>query len=146
MKEGSMLEAAYRILLANGTDMKFPDLWAKIKEELDISAEEEKQRIGRFYTDLSLSGQFVVVVDNRWDLRSRHTYDKVHIDIGAVYSEVEESDNDVVDQAEEEEYNASIRGGVVPSDEGGSEGEEDESQPKPEANASELLGMQNDNY
>ena len=146
MKEGSMLEAAFRILTAEGTSMKFQDLWAKVKAELEITPEEEAHRIGRFYTDLSLSGQFVVLGENVWDLRSRHEYSKVHIDVNDVYSEVEERDADSVDEEEEAAYNRSVHGDFVEEGEAGEEGEEESGDSKPRESAAELLGIQDDNY
>lgn len=125
MKEGSMLESARAILEANGTSLKFADLWAKVKEDLEISAEEEYERIGHFYTDLSLSGEFVVLTDNCWDLRSRHKFDDVRSDVNAVYSDIEESDKDAEDKQEEDEYNESINGPTFSDDGGDSEGEEE---------------------
>lgn len=141
-----MLESAQRALTAEGKEMRFVDLWAKVKADLEISDEEEAQRIGRFYTDISMSGQFVVLGENIWDLRSRHTYDKVHIDVNDVYSDVDERDTDAVDAAEEAEYDASVRGGVSSEESRDEGGEEEESEPKPGENAAELLGMQNENY
>ncbi len=141
-----MLESAQRALTAEGKEMRFVDLWAKVKADLEISDEEEAQRIGRFYTDISMSGQFVVLGENIWDLRSRHTYDKVHIDVNDVYSDVDERDTDAVDAVEEAEYDASVRGGVSSEESRDEGGEEEESEPKPGENAAELLGMQNENY
>lgn len=146
MKEGSMLEAAQRVLTAEKKEMKFADLWAKVKEELEISPEEEEARIGRFYTDLSMSGTFVVLGENVWDLRSRHTYDKVHIDVNDVYTDVEERDTDAVDAAEEAEYNEYVRGDTGAEPEQNESDEDDESEGKPRENAAELLGMQSDNF
>lgn len=148
MKEGSMLDVAERVLTAEGKGMKFADLWAKVKEELEISLEEEEQRIGRFYTDLSMSGRFVVLADNTWDLRSRHTYDKVHIDVNDVYSDVDERDTDAVDAAEEAEYNEYVRGdsGNADDEEDQGEGEEETGDSKPHESAAELLGIPGDNF
>ena len=146
MKEGSMLEAAQRVLTAEKKEMKFADLWAKVKEELEISPEEEEARIGRFYTDLSMSGTFVVLGENVWDLRARHTYDKVHIDVNDVYTDVEERDTDAVDAAEEAEYNEYVRGDTGGESEQSESDEDDEGEGKPRENAAELLGMQSDNF
>ena len=132
MKEGSMLDSALHILEAEGKEMKFADLWAKVKEDLEISPEEENQRIGRFYTDLSLSGTFVVLGENTWDLRVRHTYDKVHID--------------AVDAAEEAEYNEYVRGDAGPIVEDEEQSDEESSDSRPRESAAELLGSQSDNY
>ena len=145
MKEGSMLESAQRALAAEGKEMKFSDLWRKVKDDLEISPEEEGQRIGRFYTDLSLAGNFVVLGENVWDLRERHTYDKVHIDVNDVYSDVEERDTDAVDEAEEAEYNQSVRGFIGDEEEMPQDSEE-EGDSKPRESAAELLGISGDNY
>jgi len=146
MKEGSMLDSALHILEAEGKEMKFADLWAKVKEDLEISPEEENQRIGRFYTDLSLSGTFVVLGENTWDLRVRHTYDKVHIDVNDVYSDVDERDTDAVDAAEEAEYNEYVRGDAGPIGEDEEQSDEESSDSRPRESAAELLGSQGDNY
>ena len=139
MKEGSMIEAATAALTANGKEMKFQDLWAKVRQALEITQEEEADRIGHFYTDISLNGKFVVLANNTWDLRARHKYDAVHIDVKDVYSEVEQSDGDAEDLAEEKAYNESVQGGITTSEE--DEGaDEDEEKPAGES-AAELLGI-----
>ena len=44
--------------------------------------------------------------ENEWDLRERHVFDKVHIDMRDVYSDVQTSDDDIEEKdEEEEEYN-----------------------------------------
>ena len=58
-----------------------------------------------FYTNLLLDGRFVTLGENQWDLRSRHTFDKVHIDMKDVYSDVETEDDDTEENEEEEAYN-----------------------------------------
>ena len=37
-----------------------------------------------------MDGRFVNLGDNQWDLRTNQTYDKVHIDMNDVYSDIEE--------------------------------------------------------
>ena len=39
-----------------------------------------------------IDGRFVTWGENTWDLRSRHKYEKVHIDMGDVYRASEEDD------------------------------------------------------
>lgn len=34
-----------------------------------------------FYTNITLDGRFITVGENNWDLRSRHKFDEVHIDM-----------------------------------------------------------------
>lgn len=138
MKKESMIETAFGILTKKGEAMKFADLWAEVKVALEIGPDEEADRIGHFYTDLSLDGRFVALSDNGWDLRSRTTYDKVHIDIADVYTEISESDEEAEDKAEEEAYNQFVEGTLAHSDE--EESEEEDFERKKEDGA-ELLGL-----
>ena len=46
--------------------------------------------ISFFYTNLTLDGRFVNVGDNKWNLRERVTFDKVHIDMNDIYADDEE--------------------------------------------------------
>ena len=90
----SMLDEAYDIVLANNDQISFLDLINKVAENLEMTDEEKNARLGGFYTDLSLDGRFVALTDNYWDLRARHTYDKVHIDYNEVYSDSAEEEQD----------------------------------------------------
>ena len=128
MNKGSMIDYAIAILTTQKA-MTFAELWAKVKEELEITPEEEADRIGHFYTDLSLSGQTILLPGNVWDLRQRHTFDELTLnkDVSDVYSAIEEKDQDEADAQDEKEYNESVQGKAVLSDdeEPMDEGEED---------------------
>lgn len=128
MNKGSMIDHAIAILTEQKA-MTFVDLWAKVKEELEITPEEEADRIGHFYTDLSLSGQTILLPGNVWDLRQRHTFDELTLnkDVSDVYSAIEEKDQDEADAQDEKEYNESVQGKAVLSDdeEPMDDGEED---------------------
>ena len=128
MNKGSMIDYAIAILTTQKA-MTFAELWAKVKEELEITPEEEADRIGHFYTDLSLSGQTILLPGNVWDLRQRHTFDELTLnkDVSDVYSAIEEKDQDEADAQDEKEYNESVQGKAVLSDdeEPMNEGEED---------------------
>ena len=97
MKVISLPETAFEVLTAANGTMTFAELYGKVAEIAEMSEEEKAARIGQFYTDISLDGRFVGLTDNTWDLRSRHTYDKVHIDVNDVYSEVDEGERDAED-------------------------------------------------
>lgn len=110
MKSGSMIETAYAILKENGskengTMMKFSDLWGQVKERLEILPEEEPERIGRFYSDLSLDGKFSVFPDNYWDLSERYKFSEVHADASKFYEADDPAAQDPEDAKEEREYN-----------------------------------------
>ena len=128
MNKGSMIDYAIAILTTQKA-MTFAELWAKVKEELEITPEEEADRIGHFYTDLSLSGQTILLPGNVWDLRQRHTFDELTLnkDVSDVYSAIEEKDQDEADAQDDKEYNESVQGKAVLSDdeEPMDEGEED---------------------
>lgn len=103
----SMIEEAYEILNSNNGTLTFRELADKVAEALEMTEEEKKARLGALYTSLSLDGRFVTLTDNTWDLRSRHTYAKVHIDVNDVYTEVEETEED----AEENEDDSDLKDG-----------------------------------
>ena len=70
-----------------------------------LSEEEAAAKVSRFYTNLMLDGRFVTLGENEWDLRIRHKFEKVHIDMSEVYSDVETFDDDSEEEEEEAEYN-----------------------------------------
>ena len=112
MKEGNMIDVAREILEKEGCELKFADLWAKVKETLDISPEEEADRIGHFYTDLFLCGSiFVMLDDNKWDLRSRHKFAEVKREIPIAYTELEANEEDPEDAKENAEYEQFVNSG-----------------------------------
>ncbi len=121
-----MIDLAYKILSESSEPIAFKDLWDKIKTELEIGPDEEEARIGHFYTDISLDGRFVQDGDYTWNLRSRTLFDKTRIDTSVFYENDEtEADRDETDVKEEAEYNASVTGEALSTDEGESEdGEE----------------------
>lgn len=99
----SMIETAYEVLEKSNGSLTFAELADKVAEALEMNEEEKKARLGSLYTSLSLNGKFVTLTDNTWDLRSRHTYAKVHIDVNDVYTEVEESEEEPEEENEEGE-------------------------------------------
>ena len=123
-KNISMLDVALKILTDAKTSLPFRELYDKIAEELKMTDSEKKENIGIFYTYLTLDGHFVALTDNHWDLRSRHTFDKVHIDVRDVYSEVNTESGDEEDKDEQNEYDASMEGMAV-EDEYDSENDEE---------------------
>ena len=132
MKKESMIDLAYKILSESNEPVAFGDLWGKIKTELEIGPDEEQTRIGHFYTDLSLDGRFVQDGDYTWNLRSGTLFDKTRIDTSVFYeNDEQEADRDETDVKEEAEYNASVAGESISSDDQDSD-EGDESSHKTE--------------
>lgn len=88
----SFVNTAYDIVVKNGAELPFATLWNAVCEELGLSEEDRVNRVSYFYTQLTLDGRFVTLGENVWDLRIRHTFDKVHIDMNEVYSDDEEEE------------------------------------------------------
>ena len=112
----SMMTIAEEVLKANGAKMTFKDLWDKVKEIAGVSPEEEVERVGYFYTDLSLArSTFVVLTNNEIDLRSRLEYKKYRI----AYDEIdagEEDSKDDVDKKEDAETDSFVNSGTTTRD------------------------------
>ena len=101
----SLLDYAYDYVSNQSQQSKFQDIWAYCVKEAGLSEEEAAAKVSRFYTNLMLDGRFVTLGENEWDLRVRHKFEKVHIDMSEVYSDVEESYDDSEEEEEEAEYN-----------------------------------------
>ena len=97
--EKSLLDYGFDVLSASKEPVKFIDLFKKSIElsGLELSEAELKVRMSKFYTQLSLDGRFITLTDNFWDLRSRHVFEKVHLDMIDAYSDEDEE----VDEEEE---------------------------------------------
>ena len=122
----SLLEFAFDYVSASKEPVAFSDMWKYIVENAGLSEEEAKARIASFYTNLMLDGRFVTLGENQWDLRSRQTFDKVHIDMRDVYSDVEAVDADSEEEDEEKEYNEAFDDNSEDKDELDQNSEEEE--------------------
>lgn len=127
----SLLDLAYDYLSNSTSAVSFAEIWNYVKTTAELSEEEAANKVSRLYTNLMLDGRFVTLGDNTWDLRVRHTFDKVHIDMKDVYSDVEVSDDDAEDTEGEEEYINEFK------DEQKSESEDDDAPIGEEANVEE---------
>ena len=104
----SLLDYAYDYVSGQSQQSKFEDIWAYCVKEAGLSKEEADNKVSRFYTNLMLDGRFVTLGENEWDLRVRHKFEKVHIDMSEVYSDVETYDEDSEEEEEEAEYNSAF--------------------------------------
>ena len=91
------------------------DLFKKIIELLELPASTFEKKIGDYYTSLATDKRFILLEDGTWDLRSRHTSDKVvklaeedEEDEEEQNEEQEEQDDDLLedsyDDTEDEDY------------------------------------------
>ena len=119
----SLLDLAFEVISSKSESCSFDDLWNEICEQAGVDSGDISKK-SRFYTNIMLDGRFVTLGENQWDLRSRHTFDKVHIDMKDVYSEVETEDDDTEEKQDEDEYNSAFE----TYEEESEEGEEEESE------------------
>lgn len=94
-----MLDIAYNFINESGKEVAFKELWDNVVETLQFSEEEAMAKLSKFYSSLMIDGRFVTLGENTWDLRSRHKYEKVHIDMNEVYRAADEA----VERDEDEE-------------------------------------------
>lgn len=92
MNEKSLLDYGFDVLSASKDPLKFVDLFnAAVKASgIELADSDVRVRMSRFYTQLSLDGRFVTLTDNFWDLRSRHVFEQVHLDMIDAYSDEDE--------------------------------------------------------
>ena len=124
----SLIDHAYDFVSKHKDSVNFNDIWEYVKKEAGLSEEEANKKVGQFFTNMMLDGRFITLGENEWDLRERHVFDKVHIDMRDVYSDVQTSDIDV-EEDEEVEYNKVFEEdtAVDSADEEDSEEKEEES-------------------
>ena len=110
MNEKSLLDYGFDVLSASKDPVKFLDLFNKSLElsGLQLSDNELKARMSKFYTQLSLDGRFITLTDNYWDLRSRHVFEKVHLDMIDAYSDEEEETDEEEEKLLREELGEQI--------------------------------------
>ena len=104
MIKQAMVEVAYELLSKKQGAQKFNKFWNEVSGLLSMSEEEKEQNISKFYTKLTLDERFVLLEDNMWDLRERQSFDKVHIDMNDIYSEIEEEEQELAAEKEEGYY------------------------------------------
>ena len=100
----SYIEIAYRYLKENKVTMKTPDLFRQVCNLLGFNDNQYVEKIGDFYTSLTLDKRFIVLDNTEWDLRENHAVEIVYDDdeIDVVEDEEEEiEEEEVVDDTAE---------------------------------------------
>lgn len=99
----SMRDIAYDLLSKKKNPVAFDKLWKEVSEILGLSEEEALTKIGTFYTHITLDGRFVLLENNTWDLRSRHKFEEITIDMNDLYDE-DDSEEDIIDDEDDNGY------------------------------------------
>ncbi|MBB6453921.1 DNA-directed RNA polymerase subunit delta [Salirhabdus euzebyi] len=82
--ELSMLEVAIEILLEEKKALDFKELYNLVAKAKGFTAEQKKENIASFYTDLNVDGRFMTVGSNVWGLRRWYPVDQVEEDLAPV--------------------------------------------------------------
>ena len=82
------------LLLEEKGKQTTPDLFKKIIKLLELPESTFDQKIGDYYTSLTTDKRFILIEDGTWDLRSRHTSDKI--------IKVDEDEDEDIEEIEEE--------------------------------------------
>ena len=96
MSNKSLIDYAYEVLSTSKEPIGFRELFDKAValSGQELSPEDVRHKMSSVYTQLSLDGRFIILTDNNWDLRSRHVYSQVHIDMDDAYSDEEGEEYD----------------------------------------------------
>lgn len=70
-------DITYLILEGRKKSMSTADLFQKIIELLELPQKTFENKIADYYTSLSTDKRFILLKDGTWDLRNKHTSDKV---------------------------------------------------------------------
>lgn len=107
-KNISMVDIAHTILEREGKGINFYDLYDQVAVEMEMTDQEKVEKESDFYTNITLDGQFITTGENNWDLRERHKFEDVHIDMNDIYSdedeEVDDADDNDADSTIEDDY------------------------------------------
>ncbi len=87
------------------------DLFKKIISLLELPENTFEKKIGDYYTALSTDKRFILLEDGTWDLRNRHTSDKI-----VKVTEEDEEDEEDTDDDNEEATDDSLEDGFDDSD------------------------------
>lgn len=82
------------LLLEEKGKQTTPDLFKKIIELLELPESTFDNKIGDYYTSLTTDKRFILLEDGKWDLRNRHTSDKV-------VKVIDEDEDEEIDEEEE---------------------------------------------
>ncbi|MBO5376157.1 MAG: DNA-directed RNA polymerase subunit delta [Bacilli bacterium] len=89
------------MLLEEKGAMNTADLFKKITTLLELPSSAFEKKIGDYYTTLTTDKRFLLLEDGKWDLRNRHTSDKVIIPTDQD-DEDEEEELEVKEEQEED--------------------------------------------
>ncbi len=99
-------DITYMLLEESKKSINTAKLFQKIIKLLDLPESTFENKIADYYTSLATDKRFILLSDGTWDLRNRHTSDKVIVTSEDNDEEDDELDNedDILDEENEDDY------------------------------------------
>lgn len=105
-RQESMVNIAYEILTKADGALSFYDIWQEVAKLKEFDDEQKDDNESLFYTNMIMDGRMITVGENKWDLRTRHKFEEVHIDMNDIYTDEETEDTSDEDEGSiEDNYN-----------------------------------------
>lgn len=102
MENKSNIEIVYDLISSRNGGVTFKEIWTRLCELNGYSEAQKNSKIGEFYSTLTLDGRFILI-DNKWDLRSRHKYEEYSIDNKTLVLDDDDEDDRDLEELDEEE-------------------------------------------
>lgn len=99
------------LLTENKKTMSTAEIFKKICEILGYSDAEYSEKIGDYYTSLTIDKRFVLLDDAKWDLRKNHA-----VELKVEDDEEEENEEEIENNEEEEETDEDIETAIDDED------------------------------
>lgn len=105
-RQESMVNIAFDILTKAEGALSFYDIWQEVAKLKEFDDEQKDDNESLFYTNMIMDGRMITVGENKWDLRTRHKFEEVHIDMNDIYTDEETEDTSDEDEGSiEDNYN-----------------------------------------
>ena len=99
------------LLTENKKPMSTAEIFKKICEILGSSDAEYSEKIGDYYTSLTIDKRFILLDDAKWDLRKNHA-----VELKVEDDEEEETEEEIENNEEEEETDEDIETAIDDED------------------------------
>lgn len=104
LEQMSYTDLTYLLLKENKKSMNTPTIFKEICKLLGYTDSEYADKIGDYYTSLTIDKRFVLLDNNEWDIRDNHSVEIVMDDEEEIDEPEEETEEEeVVEEPEEED-------------------------------------------
>lgn len=100
-KNQSTLDIAEQLLKTSKKPIDVYNLFDEVSKVKEFTEEDKNEKIGQFYTHLTVDGRFVILPDGKWALREDYPFEVVNT-ISTDFDLFD--DEDIIDEDSEEDY------------------------------------------